>query len=400
MSRNNANFEGCVIVLSILGGIILAFEGHYQYLFYISAFFITPLIIIQILKIFVDDEKSNSSSSDIKIERIEKDIGFLEDKVHTDDFESPRVIVKPRERLQRKSLANPNEGFGNLNNVLVVLFVDDTITIISNHSTDFGYVEFCIDIFQKEVKQVLETTFDASIILITKHGLSYQIQIDSLCVGENLKISEFNIAHILSLKFNYGSTDFLILLTKKGFIKKLKISSAIKKIQGNEMLIKQKGDSISTASFSKTGSTIFIATANGWIIKLAVDNLIENRIIKGLLFRSENDIAMALKSNSNKEDKLVIITENGFILKSNLSSYRKMKNGHGGVRGFKINEETGLVADIDICSDNYNYRILSNRGQFAVIDLNKIPSKARASDNALRVYSYNKNERVQTLFKC
>jgi len=204
-----------------------------------------------------------------------------------------------------------------------------------------------------------------------------------------------------------GKAKFLVMLTKKGIIKKVDIDnfSAIRR-SGILAINLKDDDELKWVEESSGSDEIIIATALGQAIYF------KEKDVRGMgrnaggvrairLKNSDEVVGMGVikPTNSGKAvEKLIVVMENGFGKRSNLSLYRKQKRGGGGIKTAKITPKTGKIISTMTVSEKEekDLMIISVKGQVIRIPMESVPVIGR-STQGVRIMRLEKDDKVASV---
>ena len=142
---------------------------------------------------------------------------------------------------------------------------------------------------------------------------------------------------------NFNTNEMLIMTTKKGIIKKCTLSlfSKIQKTGVRAQKIKKDDKLVSVKKFSNELQDIFIATKLGYAIRFDESELRElgrNTMgVKGANLREDDEVIDSLLVTD--DNVILTITQNGHGQRTLLKEYRKTGRGAKGVINISLNED-------------------------------------------------------------
>ncbi|MDF2675754.1 MAG: gyrA [Bacillota bacterium] len=180
--------------------------------------------------------------------------------------------------------------------------------------------------------------------------------------------SDEQIRSIIPIRDFNNDNEYLILATKKGIIKKTKLSEFDTSRKSGLVAIKIAEDD-ELISVDKTDGTkdIFIVTKYGKGIRFDESDVREtgrNTMGVKAITTSEDDelVSMSILAK-DEEDKLIMtLTENGYAKMTLSSEYRCQNRGGKGMKAHNINEKTGNIAGSLIIEKDDDLMILSSGG--------------------------------------
>jgi DNA gyrase subunit A len=154
----------------------------------------------------------------------------------------------------------------------------------------------------------------------------------------------------------FDDQHFLVFATKKGIIKKTKLSAyAHVRSSGIIALGLEPGDELVDTRLTDGKKEVVIATKDGQAVRFEESEVRSmGRPAKGVigirLYYGDEVVSMAAVTS---DSKLLSITENGYGKMSLVSGYRKTKRGGRGVITIKTGDRNGrVIAALDVLEDD------------------------------------------------
>ena len=181
----------------------------------------------------------------------------------------------------------------------------------------------------------------------------------------------------------FNETDYLIMVTKRGIVKKTLLSEyEYQRKGGKKALNLDEGDELVFVMRTQGNSGLVIATKNGSAVRFDEHNVRAMgrvaRGVRGIKLRGEDYVCGVAVVDETK--KLITITENGFGKKTEFSDFREMKNRGGmGIVCHNLNEKTGLLAGISVVDDDNDIMMITDQGQMIRIRVSDVPTYSRSA---------------------
>ena len=193
------------------------------------------------------------------------------------------------------------------------------------------------------------------------------------------------------------------MVTKKGIIKKTDLEG-FENIRRNGIaaINLQKGDELKWVELSSGKDEIILITANGKAIRFKESQLrpmgrtaagVKAIKMKGNDFVAGLDIIDRSGKGKATNEKLLIITENGFAKQTPLKEYKVQSRGGQGVKTAKITEKTGKIVAAKIIENKEELMALSNKGQIIKTKISDIRTAGRAT-SGVKVMRLNSGDKV------
>lgn len=182
--------------------------------------------------------------------------------------------------------------------------------------------------------------------------------------GDNVKA----YINVLDLKDNdYINSNYIVLCTKKGIIKKTTLEAYSRPRQNgvNAITIKE-GDQLLNAQLTNGKSDIMIAVKSGKAIRFPEEKVRPmGRTasgVKGISLDTDNDEVVGMICIDNKEINPLVVSENGYGKRSDIDDYRITNRGGKGVKTINITDKTGKLISLSDVTDNDGLMIITKLG--------------------------------------
>jgi len=197
--------------------------------------------------------------------------------------------------------------------------------------------------------------------------------------------------------------EYLLMATKNGIIKKTPVKDFSHVRRNGLIAIKlEKNDELKWAQLTSGKDEIMLTTAQGMSIRFSEKEIRPmSRIASGVkgikLIQNDQVIGLAVISQKDKDNHLLVITENGFGKKTSLKSYKLQKRGGRGIKTAKITEKTGhLVSSLIISPEEEDLMVISQKGQIIRLKLKDIPVLSRATQG-VRIMKLKEKDKVASV---
>ncbi len=173
--------------------------------------------------------------------------------------------------------------------------------------------------------------------------------------------------NLLSLKdADYINSNYIVLCTKKGIIKKTTLEAYSRPRQNgvNAITIKE-GDQLLEAKLTNGENDIMIAVKSGKAIRFPESKVRPmGRTASGVrgVWMEETDEAVGMVCVEPTNANILVVSENGYGKRSAIEDYRITNRGGKGVKTINMTEKVGnLIALIDV-TDEDNLMIINRSG--------------------------------------
>lgn len=175
----------------------------------------------------------------------------------------------------------------------------------------------------------------------------------------------------------YLNSNFIILCTKKGVIKKTALEAYSRPRQnGINAVTIRDNDELLEAKLTDGKSEILLAAKSGRAIRFpetTVRPMGRNASgVRGVTLADEKDEVVGMICVENPNYEILVVSENGYGKRSKLDDYRITNRGGKGVKTLNITDKTGMLIAIKEVTDNDDLMIINKSGltlRLAVVDL-------------------------------
>ena len=210
---------------------------------------------------------------------------------------------------------------------------------------------------------------------------------------------------IISLE-NNNKTQFLVMATKNGIIKKVEIEEFSKVRRSGLIAIKLKGDDeLRWVKASRGKDEIVIVASGGQSIKFKEKDIrAMGRTASGVkairLKSSICVVSMDIVSDLEKEKTYILsISENGFGKLSDLKLYKTQRRGGSGIKTAIVNSKTGTIVGSRIISESQLEKdliIISQKGQVIRIPLASVAKSGRATQGS-KIMKLSSGDKISSI---
>ena len=204
----------------------------------------------------------------------------------------------------------------------------------------------------------------------TSKGQPAQNYIDIEKATANSKDNEL-VLDLLPIK-DYNVNSYIILSTKKGVIKKTKLSEfeSIHK-NGKIAISLRDGDELLSAVITNGQKEVLLSSSNGYAVRFNENDIRPmGRNASGVRgMRLSNGSYLISCNSASPDDNVLVISANGLGKISQLKDYRLTKRGGKGVKTIKINDKTGNLIDSLIVKGDEDLLLLTSAGKITRISL-------------------------------
>lgn len=198
--------------------------------------------------------------------------------------------------------------------------------------------------------------------------------------------SNDKILSILPIRKGEEKTiDYLMMITKKGVIKKTKIKEFENVRRGGLIAINLKPeDSLRQVEKVNNEDSVLIATRNGMSIRFQEKDVRPmGRTaagIRGIRLQPKDEVVgMEIVREGNEESGILILSENGYGKITKISEYKIQKRGGSGIKISNVTEKTGKIVKPAMITDQESLIVISQKGITIKTTIASIPKLGRTT---------------------
>ena len=159
---------------------------------------------------------------------------------------------------------------------------------------------------------------------------------------------------------------YLVIATEKGVIKKTKLSEYSNVKQSGIRAIKvQDDDAVLSVRVTDGKKDVLMCSSSGKIIRFAESDCRPmGRVSQGVKGITLNDDEKVIGMEIIEDGvEILSVTEKGYGKRSSTTEYRKQSRGGKGIIAMKLNDKTGEIVQIKPVSESDDLMIITNNGQ-------------------------------------
>ncbi len=269
--------------------------------------------------------------------------------------------------------------------------------------------------YQKEdqIKEIIASNNRSLLMLFSNLGKIYYLKTYEIPLalrtnrGKHINnflnlASQEKIVSIISFsQDNKSEFSYLVLATKKGLIKKIKLIDLISKIRSGIRVINiKKDDSLISANFTSGKDEILLATKNGMIIKFKESDLRplgrNSAGVKGINLKNNDELLTMEVVSDYKTQKLLIVAAGGYAKIISLKEIKNQKRGGVGIKIIKLTDKTKHLSKIKIIRNEEEMLAISQFGQTIRISLDTLPILKRTSQG-VKIMKLETNDLIKNI---
>ena len=259
------------------------------------------------------------------------------------------------------------------------------------------------------VEKLLITSNHEKILFITNKGKIYNLNVYEIpqtsrtAKGSNIinllpLEKDEKIATIITTRENEDNA-YIVMCTKKGIIKKTRISEFTKsKRQGMKAINLKEDDELVNSLLTADNTNLFLVTKKGMAI------MFEENTLRPMGRTATGVIAMRLKKDdeivsleiASNDKQVLIISENGYGKRTQVSKYKLQSRAGVGVKTYKITEKTGNIADAKIVEESDEVMIINSDGTLIRTPVSEISLLSRDT-SGVKVMRSGENDVISAI---
>lgn len=210
---------------------------------------------------------------------------------------------------------------------------------------------------------------------------------------------------------DYVNSNFIVMCTKKGIIKKTLLEAYSRpRTNGINAININEGDELLEAKLTNGNNEIILAKKSGYAIRFnesTVRTVGRNSIgVKGVTMSTTDDEVIGMIcAETNSENTIMVVSENGFGKRSYINDpetgepiYRITNRGGKGVKTLNVTEKTGKLIAIKNVTDEDDLMIITKSGITIRIPLDSIRVMGRAAQG-VKVINLKKGGEIAAVAK-
>lgn len=246
------------------------------------------------------------------------------------------------------------------------------------------------------------------ILFFTKKGKVYRIkgyeipefsrQSKGLPIINLLPIDKNEIVTTMLSVENEDKNEYIVFCTQSGLVKRTKISKfdSIRK-NGKLAISLKENDSLLFAKKTDGNKEILIGSSNGRMIRFDENEIrVMDRTASGVRGIDVGNGVCVGCEIADKDEQVLVVTENGYGKKTNVEEYRITHRGSKGVKALNITEKNGNIVSFKCVKGDCDLLIITNNGIIIRLPLDQVSSTGRVAQG-VRLINLKDNQKVSTV---
>ncbi len=202
-------------------------------------------------------------------------------------------------------------------------------------------------------------------------------------------------------ELNKENEDSFVMLTKKGTIKKTKVSQYTNiRQQGLIAMNIVEGDELVTVNIVQEDDTIFVATNKGIGTRFKASDVRNmGRTATGVrAIRTSDDNYVIGFVTCTEEERIIFVSNKGYGKATNAAEFAVKGRGIKGLTAYKVTEKTGEVSSVLTCNNDEEIMMLNSNGVIIRIKACDVPTIGR-STSGVKLINVTDDEFVTSVSK-
>lgn len=246
------------------------------------------------------------------------------------------------------------------------------------------------------------------ILFFTNKGKVYRIkgyeipefsrQSKGLPIINLLPIDKNEIVTTMLSVENEDKNEYIVFCTQSGLVKRTKISKfdSIRK-NGKLAISLKENDSLLFAKKTDGNKEILIGSSNGRMIRFDENEIrVMDRTASGVRGIDVGDGVCVGCEIADKDEQVLVVTENGYGKKTNVEEYRITHRGSKGVKALNITEKNGNIVSFKCVKGDCDLLIITNNGIIIRLPLDQVSSTGRVAQG-VRLINLKDTQKVSTV---
>ena len=206
------------------------------------------------------------------------------------------------------------------------------------------------------------------------------------------------INSIISIKPNEETYKYLVFVTKNGITKRTELSEFDSIRNNGKIAITLKEDDEVISVRKTTGNNeIIIGASNGRMVRFVENEIrVMGRTAAGVRGIDLGDAKVIGAEVINEGQEVLVVTENGYGKKTDISEYRLTHRGSKGVKALNVTEKNGMLVALLTVTGDEDLIVITDSGIVMRMSMNQISTLGRATQG-VRLIKLKDDQKVATV---
>lgn len=200
---------------------------------------------------------------------------------------------------------------------------------------------------------------------------------------------------------DYINNNFIVLCTRKGVIKKTSLEAYSRpRANGINAITVREGDELLEARMTNGSHEIMLAVRSGRAVRFKEATVRPmGRTasgVRGITLSGDDDVVIGMITVENEATDVLVVSENGFGKRSAISDYRITNRGGKGVKTINITDKTGKLIALKDVNDQYDLLIITQNGNILRTPVNELRVMGRATQG-VKLIDIKENDSIASV---
>ncbi|MGB0165263.1 MAG: DNA gyrase subunit A [Luteibaculum sp.] len=201
----------------------------------------------------------------------------------------------------------------------------------------------------------------------------------------------------------YIQNNFVVMVTKKGVIKKTSLEAYSRpRVNGINAITVREGDTLLEAKLTDGKDDILMALRSGKAIRFPEEKVRpmgrNASGVRGITLGHDKDELVGMVTVKEGEATILVVSEKGYGKRSAIEDYRTTNRGGKGVKTLNITDKTGELVSVKAVTDENDLMIITKNGITIRMAVENIRVAGRATQG-VRLISLRNNDEIAAIAK-
>ncbi len=258
------------------------------------------------------------------------------------------------------------------------------------------------------VENMISMTTHDYLLFFTNKGKVYRIkgyevpqysrQSKGLPIVNLLQIDKDEVVKVMLKVSTTDENNFIVFCTQNGIVKRTDIKEFdnIRK-SGKIAITLREGDELIAAKKTTGNSEVLVGASNGRMVRFDESEIrIMGRTASGVKGIEITDGICVGCEIAEPDQKILVVTENGYGKKTPLEEYRKTHRGSKGVKALNITEKNGTIVAFKTVNGEEDLMVITNSGIIIRLSLEQVSQTGRVAQG-VRLIHLKDEQKVSTV---
>ncbi len=200
---------------------------------------------------------------------------------------------------------------------------------------------------------------------------------------------------------DYINTNYIVMCTREGVIKKTKLEAYSRPRQnGVNAIVIREGDQLIEAKITSGQAEVMIAARGGKAIRFN-ENTVRpiGRVgagVRGIALDEGDEVVGMICIEPDSMQDVLVLSENGYGKRTDLDEYRITNRGGKGVKTINITDKTGSLVSIQAVTDDNDLMIINRSGVTIRTEVKQIRLAGRATQG-VRIINLREGDAIASV---